>query len=46
MLRSSVRIGALLIAAGLIFSGSEVQASGVSNVLPNGGINIALAVLQ
>ena len=43
MLRSSVRIGALLVAMGVFLCGSEVQASGVSNVLPNGGINIALA---
>ena len=43
MLRSSVGVGALLIAAGVFLCGNEVQASGVTNVLPNGGINIALA---
>lgn len=43
MLRSSVGIGALLVAMGVFLCGGEVQASGVSNVLPNGGINIALA---
>ena len=42
MLRSCVRAGALILAGTLLCSGMDVQAAGLSSVLPNGGINIAL----
>lgn len=43
MLRSSVRAGVLFLAGVLLMSSMDVQASTLSTVLPNGGINIALA---
>lgn len=42
MLRSSVRAGVLLVAGMMLCSSMDVQASSLSSVLPNGGINIAL----
>ncbi|MBQ8821185.1 MAG: SH3 domain-containing protein [Lachnospiraceae bacterium] len=43
MLRSSVKAGVLILAGVMLCSSMDVQASGLSSVLPNGGINIALA---
>ena len=43
MLRSSVRAGVLFLAGMMLVSSMDVQASSLSTVLPNGGINIALA---
>ena len=43
MVRSSVKAGVLILAGALLCTGLDVQAAGLSSVLPNGGINIALA---
>ncbi len=43
MLRSCVRAGALIMTGMLFFTGMDAQAADLSSVLPNGGINIALA---
>lgn len=43
MFRSSVRAGVLILAGVMLCGSMDVQASSLSSVLPNGGINIALA---
>ncbi len=43
MLRGSVRAGALILTGIMMCSSMDVQASGLSSVLPNGGISITLS---